>query len=631
MGQDADGNYYITGYFNGNLTWGNYTIHNNTQRSVFLAKFSPAGQVLWLKKIMEYNHSGGTRFPADQIAVTESGTVYISGAFFNQLALTDTVLNAQPSRTQPVVVQYDSSGTMQWAHTWPLSNNAFIDGTIADENGLYFTGPLVANTTFGGHAVNTSNGKILVGKINPAGGVQWATSYGRLETYGERGIEVALGPDSSLYVGGFQGLSSTATNHAAVLMKLDGVTGQKVWEREWVGPYVSEVSQIAVSSTGRVFAAGTYNGDSIRIGHQVLQNTATVPEIFLMELDTAGTVQWAMSMGSTRQDNTTELAVAHDGEPVLMGLFGINGPVNPPSTFSVGNQSVTGYGGPDIFLVKVQGQSLEKWVQINDPQPQELWYADSTYTIRWSDLNVDRVQVSYSFDTSQGWTNILSPTVAQELTWQVPSTASNQLWVRTMDADNATIGDTVLVDLYQPRTLTLTAPTGGEALTKGEVYNITWSATNVQEVRLELATMNIGNFQVIADNIDATQGSYSWTVPGPPTITAWVRVVDANDNQLADTSGSFEIQNSVGLTDEPADEDFMLYPNPSSSTVFIRLPESHSGPATLRLTDLQGRLVQRHVLEAGQLEFSVAHLPAGTYLLHVEELGEIQPQLLIKR
>ncbi|GEN06945.1 Putative Ig domain-containing protein [Myxococcus fulvus] len=86
------------------------------------------------------------------------------------------------------------------------------------------------------------------------------------------------------------------------------------------------------------------------------------------------------------------------------------------------------------------------------------------------------------------------------------------------------------------RTLKVTAPNGGESLTAGSTFDITWTASGVQNVRLQYSLDNGVVWSDIAASVAAASGSFTWTVPSEGSSTARVRINDAADSTLADVS-----------------------------------------------------------------------------------------------
>jgi endonuclease/exonuclease/phosphatase family metal-dependent hydrolase len=89
--------------------------------------------------------------------------------------------------------------------------------------------------------------------------------------------------------------------------------------------------------------------------------------------------------------------------------------------------------------------------------------------------------------------------------------------------------------------LSVTSPNGGESWAGGGARTVTWTATQVPTVKLEYSLDDGGAWALIGTASGGT-GSYTWTVPDIATSLARVRVSDAANASLADSSdGAFTI------------------------------------------------------------------------------------------
>ncbi|MCY1022692.1 lamin tail domain-containing protein [Pyxidicoccus sp. MSG2] len=89
--------------------------------------------------------------------------------------------------------------------------------------------------------------------------------------------------------------------------------------------------------------------------------------------------------------------------------------------------------------------------------------------------------------------------------------------------------------------LTVISPNGGESWAGGGARTITWTATQVPTVKLEYSLDDGGAWALIGTASGAS-GSYTWTVPDIAASLARVRVSDAANGSLADSSdGAFTI------------------------------------------------------------------------------------------
>jgi len=88
-----------------------------------------------------------------------------------------------------------------------------------------------------------------------------------------------------------------------------------------------------------------------------------------------------------------------------------------------------------------------------------------------------------------------------------------------------------------PPALSLLAPNGGELLTAGTTYTVTWSnAGSISDVLVEYSADN-GSTWVLVDPPNAgNSGSYHWPVPQVNSSQCLVRVSDATNPSISDTS-----------------------------------------------------------------------------------------------
>ncbi|MFY2563552.1 lamin tail domain-containing protein [Corallococcus terminator] len=89
----------------------------------------------------------------------------------------------------------------------------------------------------------------------------------------------------------------------------------------------------------------------------------------------------------------------------------------------------------------------------------------------------------------------------------------------------------------------LIAPNGGESLSAGNTFNITWTAAGVSTVRLQYSVDDGLTWSEIAASVPATPSTYAWTVPAVESGAAKVRISDAQDATLTDASDNVFLLN----------------------------------------------------------------------------------------
>lgn len=107
---------------------------------------------------------------------------------------------------------------------------------------------------------------------------------------------------------------------------------------------------------------------------------------------------------------------------------------------------------------------------------------------------------------------------------------------------------TTTLDILPPAgTIQLNTPNGGESWEVGTSQTIRWLAgAGVTNVKIELQRTTGGSWETIEATVPATDKSYPWTVTGPATSTAIVKISDTTDPLIFDMSEAvFEITITV--------------------------------------------------------------------------------------
>ncbi len=101
--------------------------------------------------------------------------------------------------------------------------------------------------------------------------------------------------------------------------------------------------------------------------------------------------------------------------------------------------------------------------------------------------------------------------------------------------------------------VSLLTPTGGDALSIGASYAISWAATDnvgVTSVALEYTINDSVSFTPIASNLSNSGGSYQWTIPNLTSANVQIRITtqDAAGNKGYSLSGKFSISDKTAPT-----------------------------------------------------------------------------------
>jgi hypothetical protein len=188
---DGADNFYVTGYYNGNITLGTNTYESqNNETKSFIGKFDLNGNVVWTKPI---------NFHGNSILKYKNGFLYLAGIHSGNTYTYDALVT--PSANYAAVVDFmdktfvaklDLSGNAIWLKSSTYNGTSSIQnahrigtqpkGLTIDNNGnVFIAGSFFSNsTTFGTQTltrnVATNNANLFIAKYDSAGNFGWASS-----------------------------------------------------------------------------------------------------------------------------------------------------------------------------------------------------------------------------------------------------------------------------------------------------------------------------------------------------------------------------------------------------------------------------------------------------------------------
>ena len=86
----------------------------------------------------------------------------------------------------------------------------------------------------------------------------------------------------------------------------------------------------------------------------------------------------------------------------------------------------------------------KKGIKLVFPNGGEVWEVNKQPEVKWECENISYVGIQYSTDNGNSWNSIANAAlgVANRYTWNVPSTVSDECFIRVFDASDSTIADT---------------------------------------------------------------------------------------------------------------------------------------------------------------------------------------------
>ncbi len=299
---DANGNIYLAGIVNNSVAAdGSFTVAAGTQ-GPFVAKFNPAGTLMWMTVGAAQAGSGVTG-----AAVDASGRVTVTG--------------------------YLAAGTLRWGTNelvTTASTKAFVANLEADGTPRWAWAP---------------------GGTDLSGGNSIAVdSLGQLYVAGYFRGTIGIGATSLASDGGFSD---------AFIAKLDA-DGSFLWVRRAGGSDWNPPNSLAVGGD-RVYLAGSFQTSTAGFGSLTLTNVSVNRHGFLACLDNSGNYQWAKLVGASFEDSANAVTADASGNAYVAGAFrgtavfsGTN--LTNPSVYS--RIYVAKYGSAGDFLWARQAEGV---------------------------------------------------------------------------------------------------------------------------------------------------------------------------------------------------------------------------------------------------------------------------------
>jgi len=320
-------------------------------------------------------------------ATDSQGNVYAAG-YFQALSVTldnITLTNKGVSGGGDIlIVKYNPNGQVVWARNFGGANIDQGNAVIVDgEDNVYVTGQFASATIdFDGTIlynpdlnINIDTHEYFLLKLNSDGDVLWVRSAAGSSV--DVGAKLAIDAANNVYVQGmflssrldFGGSSLGGNGQECTFLAKYDKTGQLIWSRALHGQEPTNAgvvgNGIEVSVTGHLYVAGTFFGQQFLAGDKLVQrkaqDVAQRGDIFLIDYDLDGNVNWAKSFGGndsdvmggidTDQSGMVYITGSYISETLLLDNFVL---INPPQV----------YGRDfDIYLAKLNPSGKVMWAQ----------------------------------------------------------------------------------------------------------------------------------------------------------------------------------------------------------------------------------------------------------------------------
>ncbi|SET82166.1 hypothetical protein SAMN05443572_103373 [Myxococcus fulvus] len=329
------GNILLHGSFTGPVDFGTGPLSGTGagMTGLFIAKFSPTGQLVWGKAFRAFVDEQGTPrqayFGASDIATDANGSLIIVGGFRGRADLGGGTLDAGPFSQEPIARRGMFLAKFSWegTHLW---SRAFAAGADWDTLGL--------------SVATDSQGRVLVGGTtsgtNELGSEAWKTPFiARFLSTGEsdwvRRLEGALGNitgvavlpgDAVAFSGDVRGtftfagtsLSNPTENSDGVLGVLESSSADR-WGRLYGGIFAERVAGLFVDAQGNLMTGGVFDYETDLGGGTLNPYQASEGSPFIVSHGPDGTHRWSRAVGEGL--NLSLLGLTSSGDALFGGYL----------------------------------------------------------------------------------------------------------------------------------------------------------------------------------------------------------------------------------------------------------------------------------------------------------------------
>ena len=316
---DYYGNSYVLGWFGPGIEiLGTDTLNKcGSDEAILVMKYNRGGNRLWAIS------SEKSRAIPYSITIDKYANVYVVGVYEDSITFGTHQLHAPGINFKYFVSKINTVGTVVWAKdlgsaytedTGSIGNHAEITTDTAGNILLtcsFINNPVIGSFTLTNNDVSNQSTDIMVAKLDSAGNVIWATSYGGTDNDVPAGISVS--PQMNTYlVGNFASGSLTvgstvlALDTGAIfeasnlfLAKIDE-TGSPVWAIKPYGSgiYGNTVNDVSTDNADCVYIVGNYADTPFNIqGHTLPFGATNQMNGFVAKFRPSGTLGWIKEMG----------------------------------------------------------------------------------------------------------------------------------------------------------------------------------------------------------------------------------------------------------------------------------------------------------------------------------------------
>jgi len=359
---DPAGNMYLTASFVGTMTLGSTTLSGKGVTDVLVAKYSPAGELLWAVS----GGGAGDDVPMG-IAVDGTGNAYVVGTYNANATYGEKTIKPNGGY-DGFVIRVSQDGQFTAALTMGAAKDDVLYAVATDPSSgnAYATGYFYGEASFGSTKL-TSNGMCdaILAVVGPDGTYQKVIRAGG-EGW-DRGFAVAVSATGDVYWTGQYAAKDLVIGSTSLAIKGEAdifvakisASGQVQWATAAYGQSQKEGKAlgIAVDAAGNSYVTGQFEGDQYTFGPANLTSKGLI-DGFVAKVSSAGQFEWATPFGGAGNDSGDAIAIDSAGSLHVVGYFAETMSLDAAATPAL---TLTSKGGSDAFVARFSPQGAAQW------------------------------------------------------------------------------------------------------------------------------------------------------------------------------------------------------------------------------------------------------------------------------
>ncbi|GAB3518083.1 hypothetical protein GCM10027442_38370 [Emticicia fontis] len=351
---DIDGNVYLGGAFTESAIFDGTEVigETPTTTNLFIAKYTNTGSLVWVQKA-----GYGVFGYVIDLELDSNGNIFMTGHFYNSVTIGTNTLTTVGGGDF-YLLKYNNSGAFQWVQQVGGFSDDNVKGLCIDSNGNpYLAGNTTGSITIGGINYSGTGNNVCIIKYNTNGNVQWLRKGG---TNSASSTGIAVGPNGSVTMIGyytgtstFYGTNLTSAGMSDVFLVQFESDGDFVWAKSLGGTNDDYGYDVAINNNNDISILGYFFGTAT-FGSNTLTSAGSA-DVFIAQLNSAGTVKWAKRGGGSNLELARSLVVDPAGNIYIMGEF------TKPSLF--GNITLSGMGIYNIYVAKYNINGVLLWAE----------------------------------------------------------------------------------------------------------------------------------------------------------------------------------------------------------------------------------------------------------------------------